>query len=162
MKRGCFFGIFLVIFACLFLCSCGSVMSELRGTAAPVTDTSVAKVPVVKKYDVPQAKIVEAAKRCFDNDGMLFQCGQGNSADCVRITTEPVMIEKSSFIGGMFGGSSYYATQIVDVEKDGSVRYLARFSKSQMLGFANSDNLKYPEKENEMRARFFADLDKAL
>lgn len=162
MKKMSVFRIMLVLGVCFFLNAClGDGFAELRGEAKPDVNPAVPQVAEAKVYKVTQTKIVEAVKRCLKKEDIDFTSGKGEGK-AVRITTEQITVQQVSLMRSMMGGSNYYAQEIIDVEPNGRVTFKARFKKSFSDKGVTTENLKYPEKENELRAKFFEALDKEL
>ncbi len=152
----------LMILTIIFtLTGCGNAINELRGTAKPESKTTE-KVPESKTYNVSQDKALAAVKRVLKSQEVMFEVGNGEDKNTVRITTEAITIQNPSLIRSMMGASTYTAKEIIDVTSDGTVSFAARFSKALGVTSTKKENMKFPDKENEMRKQFFDALDKEI
>jgi len=160
MKRN-LMALLMVLAITLSLTGCGNAMRELRGTAQP-TAAKTEQVPESKAYKASQDKIVAAVKKILKSQDVIFSTGEGEDKGAVRITTEDMVIQSPSLVRSMMGASTYTAREIIDVASNGTVSFAARFSKSLGTGGDKKENLKFPDKENEMRKQFFDALDKEI
>jgi len=160
MKRN-LMALLMVLAITLSLTGCGNAMRELRGTAKPESNVTE-KVSESKAYNVSQDKVLAAAKKVLKAQDILFEVGNGEDKNIVRITTEAITIQNPSLMRSMMGASTYTAKEIIDVTVDGIVSFAARFSKALGVTSTKRENLKFPEKENELRKQFFDALDKEV
>lgn len=149
-----------LLFAMFLFSGCSGInagISELNGTAAPETDTSVAEVPKSKKYKRSQASLEADVKKYFLENDVMYQVSHDGST--VVVATDTISIQQTSTFVLMFGGSNYTAKMHIMIEADGTLTPFVKIYKS-LAGFIDSEGNKYPEKENELRAALYAALDK--
>lgn len=152
----------ILLIASIILSGCSGYLDELHGTAKP--DSMITEiVPVSKSYSATQDVVLAAIKKLMKSEGVIYEIVAGEDKDTVRLKTEPIVVQKASVMDLMLAKSAYSALEIIDVSKDGTVSFMARFAKSwEGLGDQNTKNLQFPEKENELRKIFFDALDKEL
>ena len=147
-----FFIYLLILTAILYGCeSVNYLKSEISGDAKP--DGGIKEVvPAKKTYPVSNAQLRRAVLETLDEQGYMYTENSG------RITTEPKPIGDQSQFG--FLGATYYSKLILSISGS-TIKFIARFNKDSNLT-QDEQNIEYPEKENELRSNFFAELDRKL
>ena len=140
----------LLMLCCLFLfASCSSIRelrNELRGTAAPPGGISESILPT-KSFSASNKKIWSSSQEILDEWGYVYDINKSNNT----IKTEPRYITDTKRFGII--GSNYQAKLYITIEKS-SVTFRARFNKESNIVQGTQDVV-YPEKENELRRKFF-------
>ena len=137
----------------LAIISCSYVSSELKGTAKPEGGTTEI-VPASKTFSASHENVWQAARAVLDEWGYIYEANPSSNT----IKTEPKQLgdyQKFKFIG-----AQYSAKLHITVEGS-TVALRARFGKASNL-VQGGENIEYPEKENELRKKFYEDLSAKL
>jgi len=148
--------IVIALFISLIVTGCESVKyikDEISGNAKPAGGIQELISPT-KNYKTSFQALRKATLTVLDEQGYIYE--ENPSTNTIK--TEPKLLTDPSKV--MFVGSSYSVKLFIKVEGT-SITYRAKFDKKSSLT-TGEQNIEYPEKENELRRVFFAELDKKL
>lgn len=129
------------------------VTSEVTGTAKP-TGGIQQSVPVTRSFKGSSGAVRNAVLEVLDEQGYVYEENPSTST----IKTEPKLLTDQNKV--MFMGASYSAKVFIKL-KGSAVTFKAKFDKKSNLT-AGEENIEYPEKENELRKKFFDALGSRL
>jgi hypothetical protein len=122
------------------------VTSEVTGTAKPAGGIQQS-VPATRSFKGSPAAVRSAVLEVLDEQGYVYE----ENPSTGTIKTEPKYLGDQSKV--MFMGASYSAKVFIKL-KGSAVTFKATFNKKSNLT-EGGENIEYPEKENELRKKFF-------
>jgi hypothetical protein len=133
----------------ILICGCetaGYVTSEVTGTAKPAGGIQES-VPATRTFKGSPSAVRSAVLEVLDEQGYVYE----ENPSTGTIKTDPKLLTDQSKV--MFMGASYSAKVFIKL-KGSSVTFKAKFNKKSNLT-EGGENIEYPEKENELRKKFF-------